>query len=154
MKTKSILVLIATLILGFFLGWLSSSIVMNRKVKEIRAYSSYDGIRHSVISKINPTAEQRKKIEPVVEKFSRKNLDLRKKYIKEFLEIRDEFHKELFPLLTEEQIQNIEKARHQAPAFRGRSKSRGHSPHYRNRPADSSGADSGPRYKNRPSDIP
>ncbi len=150
MKTKSILILLATLIIGFFLGWLSSSIVMHRKVKEIRAYSSYDGIRRTVISKINPTAEQRKKIEPVVEKYSRENLDLRKKYMKEFLEVRDEFHKELFPLLTDEQIQNIERSRHRSPSTRGR----GHGPHYKNRPSDSSGTGPGPRFKNRNLDVP
>jgi hypothetical protein len=150
MKTKSILVLLVTLIIGFFLGWLSSSIVMNRKVKEIRAYSSYEGIRSSVFSRIHPTPEQRRKIEPVVEKFSRQNLELRKKYMKEFFEVRDEFHRELFPLLTDEQIQNIEKARHQAPAFRGR----GHSPHYKSRPSDSLGRGPGPHFKNRHPDVP
>jgi len=123
---------------------------MNRKVKEIRAYSSYDGIRRSVISRINPTPEQRRKIEQVVEKFSRENLDLRKKYMEEFLQIRDDFHRELFPLLTEEQIQNIEKARHQAPAFRGR----GHGPHYKSRPPDSLGRGTGSRFKSRHPDFP
>ncbi len=134
MKTKSIIILASTLLIGFFLGWLSSTYLQNKKFREIRAYSSMEGIRFSVLNKINPTEEQKKEILPVVEKFSRKNLELRRKYMKEFIEVRDEFHNELFPLLTKEQVQDIEKSRHQGPALRRN----GSGPnYYRNRPADS-----------------
>ena len=57
---------------------------------------------------------------PVIEKFAKKNQDVRKRYAKEFRNLLKEYHSELKPLLTDEQIKKMESFSQRKPPYKGR----------------------------------
>ncbi len=107
-KLKIVLVLTGTLLLGFFLGLLTSAQIRNAHIKKYRTFASRDGFAAWTIHVIDPTPEQKEKILPVVEKYAEKNLDLRRKYREEFIRLMKDYRNELYPLLTPEQINKLE----------------------------------------------
>ncbi|MEA1897871.1 MAG: hypothetical protein U9N53_09445 [Bacteroidota bacterium] len=111
MKTRSLLLLISILIIGFILGWLSSTSMSNRRLKEFRSYASYEGFRYHALDVLNPTEEQKEEIIPVIEEFSEKNQELKLRYRKEFGQMMKKYREELTPLLTDEQLRCIEKGK-------------------------------------------
>ena len=120
MKSKSLIAILLTLIIGIVIGILSCTYMRNRKMKEFRSYASYEGFKYQALRIIDPTEEQKEKILPVIEEFSRKNQDLKIKYREEFIILMKDYKNELEPLLTKEQIQRIESRRHgRNPSDRG-----------------------------------
>jgi len=111
MKTRSLLLLVLILIIGFILGWLSSTCLNNRRLKEFRSYASYEGFRYHALEMLNPTEEQKEKILPVIEAFSKTNQELKIRYRKEFGQMMRKYKEELTPLLTDEQLNRIEKGK-------------------------------------------
>ncbi len=115
MKVKSLLIIIFTLLIGFILGWLSSTYMNNRRLKEFRSYASYEGFKYHALEILNPTEEQKEKILPIIDEFSRNNLELKEKYREEFVRLMKDYRDELKPLLNEEQIQRLERRRRRGP---------------------------------------
>ena len=111
-KLKIILVLSGTLIIGFALGMLTAAQIRNAHIKKFRTFASKDGFTHWTIHVIDPSPEQKEKISPVISKYAKENLALRKKYRNEFVSLMKAYQKELYPLLTKEQIQRLEKMTH------------------------------------------
>jgi hypothetical protein len=56
---------------------------------------------------------------PVIEKFAKKNLEVRKRYAKEFRNLLEEYDSELKPLLTDEQIKKMEFFSRRRPPHEG-----------------------------------
>ena len=111
MKTRSLLLLISILIIGFILGFLSSSIIRERKAREYRSYSSYESFRNHILGKIQPSEEQKINLLPIIEEYSKKNQELKVNYRKDFRSLMKEFREELKPFLTEEQLEAMERRR-------------------------------------------
>ncbi len=127
MRSKSLIAILITLIIGIVIGILSSTYMRNRRLKEFRSYASFEGFKYQALRIIDPTEEQKEKILPVIEEFSRKNQKLKIKYREEFIALMKDYKNELDPLLTKEQIQRIESRRHERPPSdrRGRGRDRG-----------------------------
>ena len=111
MKTRSLLLLILILIIGFILGFLSSSVIRENKAREYRSYSSYESFRNHSLEKLQPSEEQKLKILPIIEEYSKKNQELKVNYRKDFRSLMKEFREELKPFLTEEQLNAMESRR-------------------------------------------
>ncbi|NOY36467.1 MAG: hypothetical protein GXO83_02730 [Chlorobi bacterium] len=108
MKTRSILILSGTLIIGIALGMLISVQLRNAQIRKFRSFGSREGFKKVTLHVIQPTPEQQQEIEPVINAFALKNDSLRKAYRKDFISLMKEYRKELYPLLTKEQIDRLE----------------------------------------------
>ncbi len=114
MKTRSIIIIIATLILGFILGMLTSAEIRHRKLKPMSFFLSEERFRDGVFSVINPAEDQKLKLEKVIEEYSKRNRELQADFRKNMDDFMKDLWKEMEPILTPEQIEkllNMEKKR-------------------------------------------
>jgi len=121
MKNKPVLIIAITLVIGFFLGFLTSGIIRNQQLKRFRSFSSAEGFKYRTLRMVEPTEEQMKNLLPVLEKFAKKSQDVRKEYAKEFRNLLKEYRSELKPLLTDEQIKKMESFSKRRPSYKERS---------------------------------
>ena len=128
MKTRSILILSATLVIGIAIGMLISVQIQNAQMKKFRSFGSREGFKKVTFHIIEPTSGQARKIEPIIDDFTRKNDSLRIVYKKDFKALLKEYQDELYPLLTREQIQRLEEFTHPSKYNRGRRGNRGGPP--------------------------
>ncbi len=124
MKKKPALIIAITLVIGFFLGFLTSGIIRNQQLKRFRSFSSAEGFKYRTLRMVEPTEEQMKDLLPVLDKFAKKSQDVRKEYAKEFRNLLKEYHSELKPLLMDEQIKKMESFSKRRPSYKGRRDSR------------------------------
>jgi hypothetical protein len=109
MKTRSVLILVGTLIIGVALGMLISVQIQNAQMKKFRSFGSREGFKEATFQIIQPTPEQQSKIEAIIDDFACKNDSLRKEYRTDFISLMKRYHEELYPLLTQKQIERLEK---------------------------------------------
>lgn len=117
MKARTVVFLVATLILGFILGFFSSSWIRYHRMKEFRSFASTEGFRVRELSIIEPTEEQTELLIPVIHKFAGKNMELKKEYRDEFISLMKEYRSELYPLLSAEQIERLESRKWKSKGF-------------------------------------
>ena len=104
MKAKPVLLILATLIIGFVLGMLTSAQIRNHKLNPVRVFFSEERFREGFYRAIQPDGEQKAKIDLVLDKYARINSELQGTYRKELDSIMKEFHRELDAYLTKDQI--------------------------------------------------
>lgn len=124
MKTRSILILSATLIIGVALGMLISVQIQNAHMKKFRSFGSPAGFKKITLQILQPTPDQQTKIEPVIDEFARKNDSLRKVYRGDFISLMKDYKKELYPLLSKEQIDRLEEMTHPRRYYKGKKSDR------------------------------
>jgi len=107
MKSKPILVLIATLIIGFILGMLTSAQIRYQKLKPVRVYFSEGRFRDGFYDIIQPDEQQKSKIDEVLDKYAKMNSDLQTSFRKDLDGTMAAFRKELDSNLTKEQIERL-----------------------------------------------
>ena len=108
MKVKAVIVISATLILGFAIGFLTSSMITHQRMKKFRSYNSIESFKQRTIHILQPTEAQLKEILPLIDEYAKKLDQTRKDFGKEFFTLITDFHKDLKPLLTAEQIERLE----------------------------------------------
>lgn len=112
LNIRTILVLAGTLLIGFALGVLTAVQIRNAHLKKFRSYATREGFSYWTLHVIDPTPQQREQLLPVIRKYANENNKLRKEYRDDFINLMKEFKNELDPLLTQEQIDRIEKMGH------------------------------------------
>lgn len=152
MKTRSVLVILFTLVIGFVLGMLTSAQMRYQKLKPVRVYFSEERFREGFYRTIQPNVEQKEKIDIILDKYARINSDLQSNFRKELDANMKDFRKEIETNLTPEQISRLKEMdeRRQEMIRQNR---RGHdndttkfrdgwrNPHGRPRPGGSDGVD-------------
>jgi hypothetical protein len=123
MKTKPVLLILATLVIGFVLGMLTSSQIRNHKLNPVRVFFSEERFREGFYRTIQPDEQQKAKIDVVLNKYARINSDLQKTFRKEFESSMNEFRKEIDTYLTKDQIERLREMdkKRQQMIHRGRS---------------------------------
>jgi len=125
MKIRSVLIIGATLVIGFMLGMLASAQIRYHKLKPVRFYFSEDRFREAIYSTINPDEDQKEKLEAVIRKYSRLSRDIQNNYRKTLEDFASDLWKEMQPLLTAEQkdkLEEMERKRQElSRQWRGRS---------------------------------
>ena len=106
-KIKSGIILLTTLLIGFVIGFLTSTQVKESRIRELRTFGSAEGFRFMMEHMLELDDEQKDEIRPVVDKYAKKNFELMKNFRGEFSVLMKEFHKELTPYLTPEQIERL-----------------------------------------------
>ncbi len=108
MKGKAVLVISFTLIIGFAIGFLTSSMITHQRMKKFRSFNSMESFKERTIHIIQPTDEQLKVIVPLIDEYAEKMDTIRRDFGKEFFTLINEFHTELKKHLTNEQIERLE----------------------------------------------
>jgi len=123
-ETKTVSILIFIFILGILLGVVvDRTIVENQMKNRMRRFRNPGMIGHMLERVIQPTAEQRVKIEKILEKYSERMFKARQQAMEDVAVTMDSLRKDLEPILTEEQKKRMEEHRMRFE-FRGRGKGR------------------------------
>lgn len=107
MKTRSVLFIILTLIIGFVLGMLTSAQMRYHRLKPVRVYFSEERFREGFYRAIQPDARQKEKIDIILDKYARINSDIQNTFRKELETSMKDFRKELDSNLTPEQLSRL-----------------------------------------------
>ena len=107
MKTKAILVIVITLIIGFILGMLTSAQIRHSKMKEMRTFLSGKDYAEMMLNVIQPDEEQKAKLEEVMSKFYITTREMQAGFRNDFDSVTAEFKKEIDTLLTKEQLEKV-----------------------------------------------
>ncbi len=103
-RTKSALLLLATLGVGVLIGALAASAVLNLRLDQLRALRERGGFTQRVEEVIQPQDEaQREAIHAVLERSHNRFRRAQQRFFAEFSANRDSLRAELAPLLTPDQ---------------------------------------------------
>ena len=103
MKTRTILLAIVILIIGFILGMLTSAQLRLHKLKPVRLYFSEERFREGFYKTIQPDEAQKVKIDLILDKYAKLNSELQGNFRKEMEANVKAMRKELDSNLTREQ---------------------------------------------------
>lgn len=109
MKIKPVLIVTATLIIGFVLGMLSSAQIRSHRLSPVRFFFSEERFRDGFYRIIQPDDQQKAKIDLVLNKYAKINGDLQRNFHQEFESNMNNFRKEIDSYLTGEQISRLRK---------------------------------------------
>lgn len=115
MKVKPVIIISTTLIIGFAIGFLTSSMISNQRMKRFRSFNSVESFKRRTIHLIEPTEEQIKEIIPLIDEYAKKMNQIRKDLGREFFNLMKDFHNEIKPFLTEGQIERLESLQRPPP---------------------------------------
>jgi hypothetical protein len=107
MKTRTILLGIITLIIGFVLGMLTSAQLRFHRLKPVRMYFSEERFREGFYKTIQPDEQQKVKIEQILNKYAKINSETQSDFRKELDSNVKAMRKELDSQLTKEQLARI-----------------------------------------------
>lgn len=107
MKTKSIIIIVVTLVIGFILGMLTSAEMRYRKLKPVKVYFSEERFRDGFYQAIQPDDKQKEKIDLILEKYAKINGEIQDNFRKELDASMKEFRNELDLNLSKEQIERL-----------------------------------------------
>ncbi|MCU0361922.1 MAG: hypothetical protein MUE32_01070 [Bacteroidales bacterium] len=107
MKAKPIIVIVATLVIGFILGMLTSAKIRLHKLEPVRMYFSEDRFREGFYKTIQPDEEQKAKLDEVLDKYSRINSDIQGTFRKQMDESMSNMRREVESNLTKDQIARL-----------------------------------------------
>lgn len=107
MKAKSILFTILILIIGFVIGFLTSSQIRNQKLKPVRFFFSTERFREGMYNIIQPTEEQKNEIDRILDKYEKLNSEMQSDFRRQFEANMKSFRKELDSKLTREQLDRM-----------------------------------------------
>lgn len=107
MKIKPVLLIVATLIIGFVLGMLTSAQIRHQRLKPVRVFFSEERFREGFYNAIQPDEKQKEQIDMVLEKYATMNSQLQAAFRKDLETNMDAFRKEIDAFLTREQIARL-----------------------------------------------
>jgi hypothetical protein len=107
MKTKSILVVLLTLVIGFILGMLTSAQIRYHRLKPVRVFFSEEKFRDGFYKTIQPDEQQKAKIDLILDKYAKINSERQNNFRRDFDASMKEFRKEVDLNLTKEQIARL-----------------------------------------------
>jgi hypothetical protein len=104
MKAKPVLLVIITLVIGFFLGMLTSAQVRFHKLKPVRMYFSEERFREGFFDAIQPDEKQKAEIVEILDKYAKLNSNVQTDMRRELDSNIREMRKELDSKLTKDQL--------------------------------------------------
>ncbi len=107
MKAKPVILVIVTLGIGFLLGMLTSGQLRSYRLKPVRLFYSEEKFREGMYQAIQPTEEQKVKIDEILNKYSKLNSDATSAFRKEFEDRMKKFRNEIDSNLTPEQLTRL-----------------------------------------------
>ena len=114
-KLKSAILLLLTLLIGVIVGVLGSRLYMERRVTKFMAMRNERFFQHRVEALLQPKPEQMDTLKTILDKYQPKFMQLNRRFRAESRAILDSLHKELEPVLTDEQLQRLKERRGMPP---------------------------------------
>lgn len=109
-QTKSVLILLATLLLGALLGAVLTGWWVQQRFDRVRALRTADGFVERVVQQVEPTsAAQRDSVRVIARKRAQQLQRLRGAHRADTRAVLDSLREDLRPVLTEEQIAQLER---------------------------------------------
>jgi Spy/CpxP family protein refolding chaperone len=107
-KTKTSFILLGTLVIGFIIGAIFSGIIRQQKIHQISEMHEHERFIKGMEKIIQPSEEQKEKIDKILKKRSQKITEIRKKYQEEIATIFDSLHQDMAEVLTDQQKERLE----------------------------------------------
>jgi len=107
MKTRPVVLVVITLIIGFFLGMLTSAELRSHRLKPVRVFFSEEKFREGMYQAIQPSEDQKVKIDAILDKYSKLNSDATTAFRKEFETRMEKFRNEIDSNLAPDQIARL-----------------------------------------------
>jgi hypothetical protein len=107
MKARTLLIIFGTLIIGFFLGILTSAQIRYQKLKPVRTFFSEEMFRNNIYGAIKPEEAQKAKIEDIIGKYAVQNMNIQSDFRDSFDKMMKDFWSEIEPNLTKEQLARL-----------------------------------------------
>lgn len=107
MKTKAIVVLVLTLVIGFILGMLTSAQIRHSRMKEMRTFFSGKDYAEMMMNVIQPDEVQKAKLEEVMGRYYKTTRNMQSDFRTDFDSVTTSFKKEIDTLLTAEQLERV-----------------------------------------------
>jgi hypothetical protein len=107
MKTKSVIVILLTLIIGFVIGMLTSAQIRFHRLKPVTMFFSEERFRDGFYKTIQPDGKQKEKIDLVLDKYAKINSELQNNFRRDLESSMKDFRKELDENLTKDQIARL-----------------------------------------------
>jgi len=104
MKIRPIVLVVVTLTIGILLGMLISGQLRSYRLKPVKAFFSEEKFREAMYSAIQPSDDQKVKIDAILEKYSKLNGEAASVFRKEFESRMEKFRGEIDSILTHEQL--------------------------------------------------
>ena len=110
MKTKSIIIIVATLIIGFVIGFLVNGQLTKGRIQNFVKQGTHDGFKMRFFDIIRPDEAQKIGIEPILEEYAAKTHETVENFREEMKAEHDEMIKKLEPYLKEDQLLRLKDA--------------------------------------------
>lgn len=107
MKAKPIIIIVLTLVIGFFIGMLVSARIRFHKLQPVRVFFSEQRFRDGFYNVIQPDEKQKATIDDLLSKYAKVNGEVQTDFRKSIDSVMKEFWKELEPSLTKEQMDRL-----------------------------------------------
>lgn len=114
-KSQTILIVSATLVIGFVLGVLISGAFRHQREERFRRMGAHQRFENAMERIIKPTDEQRKAIEAITKKRFDRIAELREQCEDELFTVLDSMRGDFATVLTEEQLNRLEKQLEKGP---------------------------------------
>lgn len=105
MKTKYILLLVLTLVVGFLIGSLTTGRVTRSKVDRIKSWNTREGFREHLFGIMQATESQKDQLSPMLDSFSDLHWELMKRNWESQKLLFDSMDSLIKPLIDEQQFQ-------------------------------------------------
>lgn len=107
MKLRAVLIIIATLVIGFVLGMLVSAQIRYAKLKPVRIFFSEERFREGFFRILQPDKQQEKTISQILSKYAKSNSAIQSDFRRKTDSLMKDLWKEIEPNLTKEQIERL-----------------------------------------------
>ena len=107
MKTRAILIVVATLLIGFLLGMLTSAQIRHSRLKRMRTSVSGRDFAAMMMNVIDPDDSQRIRLENVMKNYEKITHEMQAKFRGDFDSVSTAFKKDIDTLLTPDQLARV-----------------------------------------------
>jgi len=107
MKTKAIIIVIATLLIGFLLGVLTSAQIRHSKLRKMRMSVSGRDFAEMMMEVINPDDQQRIELEQVMKSYENRTHEMQSEFRRDFDSVSTAFKRDIDTLLTPDQLARV-----------------------------------------------
>lgn len=107
MKSKPIIIIIITLVIGFVLGMLTSAQIRYSRLQPVRVFFSEERFRDGFYRVILPDEKQKATIDQLLSKYAKDNSSIQNDFRKKLDLLMKDFWKDLEPSLSKEQLNRL-----------------------------------------------
>ncbi|MBC8174498.1 MAG: hypothetical protein H8E82_02425 [Candidatus Marinimicrobia bacterium] len=116
-KSKSIIIIVSTLILGVIIGLTSARFLVHNRIERLAEMSHLEGFVNVMENIIKPSEDQAEEIREILTNHHKRISEMREQHIVEIQIVMDSLKTDLKPYLTDRQLEQIEKMRSRNTKF-------------------------------------